>query len=398
MHVWLMIVIAFCVLYLLIPQKYVGWLFFATTLALAIMAFNCVPKETDDLANYYGQLEYLRNGDWNDFQTMLKDDSNHWGALPVCGYYFYLVSKLGNNGYLPGITIFLAYGLSFLVLHKASIRFKVNKMYLFLGCIFFLVTYWFYDICSGIRNGLAFTVFVACVYYDTVEKRHRFLCYAGYALCAGLHSSVIILVALRIAVAITKNSKGNWISWLMLVAITVGGNILQWLGSVSDNKYLALLSEKADNNVGRSMEFGKTYIWVNTAVLLVVILCSMYLYKYIKKQKNYNEIAVFGKFYTILLFFTTGSFISQLVYIRIIRWIIPVLGAMFFMVGMQSCRNTQNEIIAKQNPNSIIRNRDDVLASNELIITLLFTAFTAVHWWYTCSGSSLIWLLFESVG
>ena len=398
MTVFLTIFVAFCLLYFLIPQKYLGWLFFATTLALAIMAFNCVPKITDDLSNYFRQLDMLRECDWNTFKMMLKADDNHWGALPVCGYYFYFVSKLGNNGYLPAITIFLAYGAMFLVVYKASVRFKVNKWYLFLSCTFLLTTYWFYDICSGIRNGLAFTVFITCIYFDIVEKKHRPLCYLGYILCAGLHSSVIMLIILRLAIAITKKYESKWVSWMMLMSITVGGNILQWLGTVSNNKYLSLLSEKADTNVGRAMDLGKTYIWVNTTVLIVVILVSLYLFKYIKESENYKDISVFGKFHTLLLFFTVGSFTSQLIYIRIIRWIIPIMGALFFMIGMQACRNNQNRKKEVQNIRSIIRNRDSVLAVNELIITVLFIGYTAVHLWYTCTGSSLIWLYFEPVG
>lgn len=398
MQVWLIIVIAFCALYFLIPQKYVGWLFFATTLALAIMAFHCVPKESDDLFNYFQQLNALRAGGWDTFQVMLKDDNNHWGALPVCGYYFYFVSLLGNNGFLPAITIFAAYGAMLFVIYKASVRFNVNKWYLFLSCIFALVTYWFYDICSGIRNGLAFTVFTACVYQDVVERKYRPLCYVGYALCAGLHSSVIILVMLRVALALTKKYEGKWMSWLMLIAISLGGNILQWLGTVSNNKYISLLSEKADNNTDRTMDLSKTYIWVNTAVLLVVVLISLYLFKYIKKSKKYNDIAAFGKFHTLLLFFTVGSFTSQLIYIRIIRWIIPIMGAVFFMIGMQACRDNQKSISENQNTQSVIRNRDGVLAVNELIITLLFIGFTGIHLWYTCNGSSLIWLYFKPMG
>lgn len=398
MRVWLIIFIVFCALYYIVPRRYVGWLFFATTAALAIMAFNCVPNETDDLSNYFWQLDTLRKGDWHTFQTMLKDNNNNWGSLPVCGYYFYFISMLGNNGFLPGVTIFVAYGSMFLVMYKASVRFNVSKWYLFLGCAFLIVTYWFYDICSGIRNGLAFTVFVACAYYDIVEKRHRVLCYIGYALCMGLHSSVIILIALRFVLAATKKYGSKLISWIMPLTITFGGNILQWLGTVSNNKYLSLLSEKADNNVGRAMDLGKTYIWVNTAVLLVVILLSIYLFKYIKESEKYEEISDFGKFYTFLLFFTVGSFVSQLIYIRIIRWIIPIMGALFFMIGMQACSEAQDETRNIQNVKSVIRNQNGVLALNETIITVLFIGFTAVHLWYTCTGSSLIWLHFKPVG
>lgn len=396
MTVFLTIFVAFCLLYFLIPQKYVGWLFFATTLALAIMAFNCVPKETDDLSNYFWQLDTLRKGGWDTFQTMLKDDNNHWGALPVCGYYFYLVSLLGNNGFLPAITIFIAYGSMFYVFYKASVRFAINKWYLFLGCIFALATYWFYDICSGIRNGLAFTLFAACVYQDIVEKKHRLLCLAGYALCIGLHSSTIVFAVMRITLEVTKKYGSKLASWLMIFATSVGGNLLLWLGENTNIAYFELLSEKAERNVARSIGFGEiTQIYVNIVVCVVVAVWSIYLFRYIKLSKKSDEFDVFGKFYTILMFFTLGCLNSGLLFLRLARWIIPIVGALVFMIGMQVCRENQNGFKNTAGLKSIIRNREDVLEANELIINLLFIAFTGVHLWYACNGTSLIWLHFK---
>lgn len=394
--VFLTIFVAFCLLYFLIPQKYVGWLFFTTTLALAIMAFNCVPKETDDLSNYFWQLDTLRKGGWDTFQTMLKDDNNHWGALPVCGYYFYLVSLLGNNGFLPAITIFVAYGAMFYVFYKASVRFAINKWYLFLCCVFALVTYWFYDLCSGIRNGLAFTLFTACVYQDVVEKKYRYLCYIGYALCIGLHSSTIVFAVMRLALVITKKHGSKLISWLMVFSISIGGNILLWLGEHTDIAYLQLLSEKADKNVGRFIGTGETtQVYVNLIVFFVTAIWSIYLSKYIKDFNKGDEFKDFNKFYVILMFFVAGCVTSGLLFVRMVRWVIPAICSLFFMIGMQACHNKQKAILNVENSTSVIRNQDSVLALNELIITVLFIAFTVVHLWYACNGTSLIWLHFK---
>ena len=396
MTVFLTIFVVFCLLYAITPQKHIKWLFLATTIALSVMAFNCVPYETDDLTNYYYQLEVLRDGDWDTFQTMLNDNDNNWGSLPTCGYYFYFVSKLGKNGYLPAITIFLAYGAIFYALHKASVRFKVNKWYLFLACAFFMTTYWFYDICSGIRNGLAFTLFATLVYQDVVEKKYRPLCYIGYALCIGLHSSTIVFAVIRIALEITKRHGSKLASWVMIFSVSIGGNVLLWIGEHTDNTYLQLLSEKAEKNVDRSIGWdAPTNIIVNVVVSIVIAIFSVYLFRYIRASKMNAEFDVFGKFYTILMFFTFGCFDSGLIFIRMVRWILPFAGSTIFMLGMQACRDKQNRVRSTQSVNSVIKNRDGVLAANELIITLLFIAFTGVHLWYTCTGSSLIWLHFK---
>lgn len=63
------------------------------------------------------------------------------------------------------MTMFIVYALMFLVMYKAAQRYQVSKGYVLLGTLFFLSTYWFYDTASGIRNGLAFAVVIACAYY-----------------------------------------------------------------------------------------------------------------------------------------------------------------------------------------------------------------------------------------
>ena len=52
MWVYLAIVVAFCVVYPIIPRKYIKWLFLALVLALSIMAFYVKPLKTDDLIRY----------------------------------------------------------------------------------------------------------------------------------------------------------------------------------------------------------------------------------------------------------------------------------------------------------------------------------------------------------
>lgn len=77
-------------------------------------------------------------------------------------------------------------------MYKAAQRYQVSKGYVLMGTLFFLSTYWFYDTASGIRNGLAFAVVIACAYYHLVEKRNIILCFFGYVAACLLHSSPIL--------------------------------------------------------------------------------------------------------------------------------------------------------------------------------------------------------------
>ena len=92
MWVYLTIVVAFCLIYPLVPRKHIKWLFLALVLALSVMAFFVVPEETDDLSNYFGQLSSLRKGDFNTLRRMIENGNENWDSLPVCGLYLCLRS------------------------------------------------------------------------------------------------------------------------------------------------------------------------------------------------------------------------------------------------------------------------------------------------------------------
>lgn len=402
MEVWLTIVICFCILYPIVPKKHIGWLLFAFVLAFAVMAFHCVPKETDDLYRYFQHLEMFRKTDWEGLQWHIKNRTDAiWDGLPVCAYYFYFVSKLGHNGFLPAITIFLCYSSMMLVIYKASVKFEVGKWYMFWGCLFAISTFWFYDVCSGTRNGLAFCIFILCTYYDLAEKKYRPLCYIGYFLCAGLHSSTIVIIMVRLVIFILDKYESRLIYWTTIFSVGIGGSVLQWIGEHSSNPYLQKLSTKAESHIER---MGYTYssqgdvqFFVNIVVVIVVIALSIYLFRYLKGSEKFKGFESFSKFYKLLIFFTVASVLTGLIFVRLARWVIPILGGMMYAIGMQCFKNHILEEEGKVKRKSVIRQRANILNTNVLIINLLFIAFTVIHIWYACNGTSLLWLLFEPV-
>lgn len=197
MWVYLAIVVAFCVVYPIIPRKYIKWLFLALVLALSIMAFYVKPLKTDDLIRYYNSLNLLREKSLAGYFDLQRDGYGNFDAVPVCGLYFFFVSKLGNNNFLPAITIFLTYGSMLFVIWRFANYYKISKLYIFIGTLFLLSTYWYYDTCSGIRNGLAFAVAMFCLYFDLVEKKKAF--WLGYFVAMGIHSAAVIFLGLRLA-------------------------------------------------------------------------------------------------------------------------------------------------------------------------------------------------------
>lgn len=395
MLVYLAIVAAFCVIYPFVPRKYIKWLFLALVLALSVMAFFVVPEETDDLSNYFWRIANLRKGGFSLLRRMIEDGSEDWDSLPVCGLYFYLISRFPDNGMLPAVTIFLAYGSIFWVLWRAAKRYEVNKWYLFLASVFLLSTYWFYDICSGIRNGLTFTLFCFFAYVELVEKKWRPACWVGYVAMCLMHSSGILMMMVRLALLVSGRKGSKLTSVLIFFVMIVGGAIMPHLGEITGIEYFQLLSQKAERAVSTSGFANGTQYLVNVSVFVVAVCVFYYAVYVIKKQtEKYESFSDYINFVQLIVFFMLGSITFILTFIRFARWVIPAVISVVFMVGMQANSNAKIEMLTGRKNKSVIKS-GMTLSSNELVINFCMVAYTAVHMWYACNGTSLIWLKFS---
>ena len=395
MIIYFAIVIAFCVIYPFIPRKHIKWLFIALVLALSIMAFFAVPKDTDDLYNYFRTLAKLRRGGFKCLRQMIENGEEHWDSLPVCGFYFYLISLFPDNGMLPAVTIFLAYGSMFWVLWRASQRYEVNKWYLFVASFFILSTYWFYDICSGIRNGLTFTLFCFFAYVELVEKKWRPACWVGYVAMCLMHSSGILMMMVRLALLVSGRKGSKLTSVLIFFVMIVGGAIMPHLGEITGIEYFQLLSQKAERAVSTSGFANGTQYLVNVSVFVVAVCVFCYAVYVIKKQtEKYESFSDYINFVQLIVFFMLGSITFILTFIRFARWVIPAVISVVFMVGMQANSNAKIEMLTGRKNKSVIKS-GMTLSSNELVINFCMVGYLLVHMWYACNGTSLIWLKFK---
>lgn len=387
------ILIIYAVLYWITPHK-ASWIpMLITVLLLSFLAFNVNPNDTDDLSRYFMQLDYLREYGREYLDHCFETSFYNWDTYRVCAYYFYFLSKFPDNHWMPAITIFICYGLMFLVMYKASRRFEVQKSYLFLGTMFFLCTYWFYDVYSGVRNGLTFAVIVACAYYHLVERKRILLCYIGYFLASLTHSSGIMIVAFVILTEITLNNSGRFMSFLLVFGLIGGGVLMQYLDSVIDNKYVHIIAGQAEKHqAGEVIELGTMFL-VNITLFVLVSIIVMYYSHYLMNSNYSSNLKRFHKFSSIILYFMISCLFSGLIFVRIARWILPVIGALYIMIGMQfrSVSVQKNGSVYLQYyspPNESIRFK------LKTILDFIILLYTAVHGWYMFQGSSLHWLHF----
>ena len=216
----------------------------------------------------------------------------------------------------------------------------------------------------------------------------------------GLHSSAIMMGAIRLALLICgkvegeSKSKRQLVTGSMFVMMFVGGAIVPKLGEITGIEYLQLISQKAERAVETSGAGSGTMYLVNVSVFIVSVLLIFYCIYLINKSEAFIEFAQYAQFAKILLSFMTGAIFFGLTFVRFARWVIPAVTSVVFMVGMQANTDIKKEMYSNKKQKSVIKS-GMLMSSNELLINVCFIAYTCVHLWYACTGSSLIWLHFS---
>lgn len=389
---FVIIIGVYSLLYFLLKRKNVAISFIFVVIALSVLAYYVMPNDTDDLARYFDTLEYLKRGGREVLNYMKDMKWNGWDEFPVYAEYFYFISRFNSVHYLPAVTIFIVYALMFLILYKAANHFNVNKLYLYIASMLFLSTYWYYDTLSGIRNGLVYAIIIACVYYHIVEKKNIVLCCCGYVLACLFHSAGIIPVAIVFVVIFTRKITGKYVNPIMFFGIIFGSALLSYLSEVTDNSFVHTLAAKAERNSTSEFIFQTNY-YVNIAMLIFSILIMLYVNWYLKNSKKGEELEDFVKYTNITMFFMLGCIMNPLIFLRSARWILPIIIAIVFMVGMQ----IQRDAIEKEpDKNYYLQAPEEerIRYQSKGVFTIIVCAFTAVHLWYLCAGSSLNWMHF----
>lgn len=388
-------VAVFAVLYWITPKKYC-WISFVVLLCMFTwLAFKFTPNSTDDLTRYFWVLDNFREKGIDELNWYISDGKYHWDVYRCMAYYYYFCSRFANNHVMPALTIFISYGSMFVILWRSAKKFNVEKLYLFIGSMFAISTYWYYDTSSGIRNGLAFAIAIFATYFHLVERRYIPLCYALYVVAALCHSAGVLPVVLVMVCVVTLNTDGKFLKYAIMLGIVGGAALIQFLATKTNNSFIQAFAGESESHEATLMNpIGEgTMFKVNVAVLLVMILVAFYFSVFFDKSRHHDELKRFYKYSNLLIYFLIGCMFSGLVFVRFVRWIVPIVGGMLFMIGMHIEREYIEEKGIRYcqyfSPPSI-----SIRVRIRTLVMLLFVAFTGVHFWYLCNGSSLHWLHF----
>lgn len=394
-------VIVFAVIYVLTPKKYIWFPLAVLTILFAVLAYHILPDPEDDLTIYYHHMDVFRQMGREGLRYAIEENWFEWKTFKASLYYVYIVSRFPNNSFLPAFTILIVYSLSFDVLYKAAKRFNVSKGGLFFASMFFIATFWYYDVASGTRNGLAFVIAFATAYYHLVEKKNIFICLAGYLCAALMHSSGIIPIALVFAALLTKNLKSKFINVLFVFGISGSSFLINFLAGITDNPFIQSIAGRAEAHGSGTPHLitsdfgagsGGTMYIVTLVTYFVALLLVMYFNLDIKKSRYSEELKSFSQYSSLIMCFLLGcAFTSGLIFLRFVRWIVPVLCGIYIMVGMNSQRENHKKYIEDSFNNNIIPKLSLIYRFAPAVYVAVI-AFVGISFWYDLNGSSLLFL------
>lgn len=271
--------------------------------ALPVLYFGFNPPnlETYDVGRYYIILEQMRTmgvqevlgGSLSFYITTFIGDTHF-----VAQIYFWLISKLGVNELLPYITGVIVYSICFGMLHDASEKYSLTNTQfgIIISYILFFINY---GEISGVRNILAFSVAAYVLYLDFATNKNIVFCLMIYTILVFLHTSVMIILALRLVLLVRKIVSFRVIAFCCFVSYSFIGIIKKVLSKFSRFDIINVTLMKI---VGYSEREEYNYRLVFGS-LVILFLCFLLAYYASKNDKKF-----FGKYYEFVVCFVAIAF------------------------------------------------------------------------------------------
>ena len=178
----------------MLKNQLFGYILFS--LMMAYLAYLMVPYDTMDITRHYEKFNILSNIKFDDISQFRIFDY-------IFNVYMWSVNKIGlSKEFLPFSLIFIQYILYFITIRKIinyrkSIDENIPTWLMLLGLFLIINEIRFIGTASGLRNGLAFSLFIYTLLdYYIYKKRIKFLILSLLSIV--IHVSVLPLLLLFI--------------------------------------------------------------------------------------------------------------------------------------------------------------------------------------------------------
>lgn len=227
-----------------VKEKYLKYLFCLSVVYLAWLAYHFEPTSGNDLLYHFRMIEFAKNAGWAGLVVHYQFASN-----PALYVIYYFISKLPSVHWLPVLVVFIVYGVMFYIAYDSQIVFQAfnregKKIYsVGIAIAYMVFTMHYTYIISGVKNNIAFTIFVLATYLELVKKKNPILCWGLIIIALLIHPSIGLLIVVRLIAYSVKRWNNNLWLIILLLFPTI---LYQFLGNVDQTN-----SEFINNTLGK---------------------------------------------------------------------------------------------------------------------------------------------------
>nr|WP_296194651.1 EpsG family protein [uncultured Anaerobutyricum sp.] len=229
-------------------KKYLKYLFLLSVIHLAWLAYHFEPANGNDLLYHFRMIEFAQNAGWAGLVAHYQFASN-----PALYVIYFFISKLPSVHWLPVVVVLIVYGVVFYIAYDCQIVFqafneggeKIYSVGVVIAYVVFTMHYTY--IISGVKNNVAFAIFVLATYLELVKKKKKILCWGLIIIALLIHPSVTLLIIVRlIARLVNRWNNSLWIIVLLLFPAI----LYQFLGNVQQTNF-----EFINNTLGKMVMY-----------------------------------------------------------------------------------------------------------------------------------------------
>lgn len=306
-----------------VPRKYLRYYMIIAAVGISSLYFFFNPHPSWDLYRHYEALAEIRKldlrsiilGTFDTSQWLVEDYKDSTRLYLV---YAYLIGLLNNDKMLTVITGVIIYTVAsrIIVMTDRDIGEGVDDWKLAF-CFFFLLAALDFRTISGIRNMMAYVLFVFVLYLDLVRKKNTLLCLVAYVLLTQLHSSIYILLVLRVFMMFRKVVPTLVLAAAALLLFSFSNVISEFLTHFSSSPAIVDVINKINGYSNRSgMALMDAYVIIRY-VRLVLTIIYLLLYRYvmtrIPESEKYRD---YGEFFLLVIMFALGAYRQYDTFVR----------------------------------------------------------------------------------
>ena len=319
MIVWCSVIFWGC-LGFAVPRKYMRLYMILASIGLSSLYFFFQPPAVYDLYRHYETLHILRR---YDLWTVMSGAVNKYyesiasfqQGAPLYLLYAYLISLLQVDQLLAVITGMIIYtSMSSIILMAVDDLDEDIADWKISFCFFFLLVMLDFRTISGLRNMMAFALFVYVLYKDLVRNASKPLCFIAYLAIANIHNSTVILIIIRLMIELNRFIPKLA---LMIVSLAAFSSINLILPVLMRYAGIPMVQSLIDKLNAYGFGGGSTYIVFRAAVRFVQVVFCLLLCLYCKRHIPQTE--KFQKYGDVILLFVMYAFGSIRQYDMFVR-------------------------------------------------------------------------------